>query len=247
MPVVRRGICHATCSIAVAVRARKGLSNHRTVQARPSILRSTTAASTYWPAGLGHHLADFQGGIGEARRVLKDGGRAFHSTSSAGPACSIPSPAVELLLHLAVRDYPASEWTAALALPVRAAGCRTWAAAHGTSPSDGPQAHARGKKRAIRALHAAASSEDKGAPRDRTRGSLPARHLLIEDAAGWNAAGAACSSKAAGGKSRKGSTVGLRQCSHRKVGRREQETSSTPASRAPQQLLRAVREPKQTE
>ncbi|GAA4330853.1 class I SAM-dependent methyltransferase [Pigmentiphaga soli] len=119
-----------------------------------------------------HHWLDFDGGLREARRVLKPGCRAvFIDICSTGPALfDTHLQAVELLRDTShVRDYTAAEWAAALGrsgfVPTAS---RTW-----RLRMDFPVWIARMRTpeenvRAIRALQKAASDETK-------------RHFAIED------------------------------------------------------------------
>jgi SAM-dependent methyltransferase len=65
-----------------------------------------------------HHWNNFEAGLREARRVLKDGGRAVFAdcVSPAHPLLDTHLQAIELLRDPShVRNYSAAEWLAALA------------------------------------------------------------------------------------------------------------------------------------
>jgi ubiquinone/menaquinone biosynthesis C-methylase UbiE len=106
---------------AVAATAKeRGLANIETARASAEKLPFPDAsfdfAATRYSA---HHWHDFQGGLREARRVLKPGSRAaFIDAYSAGSALvDTHLQAVELTRDPShVRDYSIAEWTAALAL-----------------------------------------------------------------------------------------------------------------------------------
>jgi ubiquinone/menaquinone biosynthesis C-methylase UbiE len=106
---------------AVAASAKeRGLANIETARASAEKLPFPDAsfdfAATRYSA---HHWHDFQGGLREARRVLKPGSRAaFIDAYSAGSALvDTHLQAVELTRDPShVRDYSIAEWTAALAL-----------------------------------------------------------------------------------------------------------------------------------
>ncbi len=110
-----------------------------------------------------HHWRDFDGGLREARRVLKRGAPAvFIDAYSPGPALfDTHIQAVELLRDTShVRDYTASEWIAALQRSGFALqACQTWRLRMDfpvwTTRMGTPEPNAR----AIRALQAAASAE----------------------------------------------------------------------------------------
>ena len=175
---------------AVAAAAReRGLSNIETVQAPAEHLPFDDGRFDFLACRFSaHHWRDFQGGLGEARRVLKDGARAvFIDVHSAGPALfDTHLQAVELLRDTShVRDYTASEWTAALARAGFAlAACRTW-----RLRMDFPVWTARMRTpdeniRAIRALQTAASSETRAHFAIEADGSFLLDILMVETTAG---------------------------------------------------------------
>ena len=175
---------------AVAAAAReRGLSNIETVQAPAEHLPFDDGRFDFLACRFSaHHWRDFQGGLSEARRVLREGARAvFIDVHSAGPALfDTHLQAVELLRDTShVRDYTASEWTAALAHAGFAlAGCRTrrlrmdfpvWTARMRTPDEN---------IRAIRVLQAAASSETRAHFAIEPDGSFLLDILMLEMTAG---------------------------------------------------------------
>ncbi len=159
---------------AVATTAReKRLDNIETVQAPAEDLPFDDGSFDFVGCRYSaHHWRDFDGGLREARRVLKLGATAvFMDAYSPGPSLfDTHLQAVELLRDTShVRDYTASQWIAALERSGFALqGCRTWRLrmdfpvwiARMRTPDD--------NARAIRALQAASSAEVK-------------RHFAIED------------------------------------------------------------------
>ena len=175
---------------AVAAAAReRGLSNIETVQAPAEHLPFDDGRFDFLACRFSaHHWRDFQGGLGEARRVLKDGARAvFIDVHSAGPALfDTHLQAVELLRDTShVRDYTASEWTrCARPCRVRAGRLPDVAAAHGLSRLDGRMRTPDENIRAIRALQAAASSETRAHFAIEPDGSFLLDILMLETTAG---------------------------------------------------------------
>lgn len=110
-----------------------------------------------------HHWRDFYGGLREARRVLKRGSHAiFIDAYSPEPALlDTHLQAVELLRDTShVRDYAASEWTAALGRAGFAlAGCQTWRLRMDFPVWTARMRTPKENVRAIRALQSAASGE----------------------------------------------------------------------------------------
>lgn len=171
---------------AVSETARsKGLGNIETVQAPAEHLVFADASFDFLGCRFSaHHWRDFEGGLREARRVLKRGSRAvFIDAFSPGPALfDTHLQAVELLRDTShVRNYTASEWLAALGrCGFIAASCRTWQlrmdfpvwTARMRTPDD--------NVRAIRALQAAASAEIKAHFAIEADGSFLLDVLLIE-------------------------------------------------------------------
>ena len=105
---------------AVAAAARdKGLTNIETRVAPAERLPFEDGAFDFLACRFSaHHWRDFEGGLREARRVLKPGATAvFLDAASPGPAAlDTHLQAVELLRDPShVRDYSASQWVAALA------------------------------------------------------------------------------------------------------------------------------------
>jgi SAM-dependent methyltransferase len=103
---------------AVAATARdKGLANIATVEAPAEHLPFDDAYFDFLACRYSaHHWRDFDGGLREARRVLRRGSCAvFIDVYSPGPALlDTHLQAVELLRDTShVRDYSVSEWTAA--------------------------------------------------------------------------------------------------------------------------------------
>jgi SAM-dependent methyltransferase len=151
---------------AVAATAKeRGLANIETARASAEKLPfpdgSFDFAATRYSA---HHWHDFQGGLREARRVLKAGSRAaFIDAYSAGSALvDTHLQAVELTRDPShVRDYSIAEWTAALALagfriddlrtaPHRAGAGRLLHARRDDDPGDGGVAPLSGSRAARR-------------------------------------------------------------------------------------------------
>lgn len=159
---------------AVAAAAcEKGMANIATVEAPAEHLPFDDAYFDFLACRYSaHHWRDFDGGLREARRVLKRGSRAvFIDACSPGPALfDTHLQAVELLRDTShVRDYTASEWTAAFGRSGFAiTRLRTW-----RLRMDFPVWTARMRTpeesvRAIRMLQAASSAETKA-------------HFAIED------------------------------------------------------------------
>jgi SAM-dependent methyltransferase len=171
---------------AVAATARdRGLANITTIEAPAESLPFEAGRFDFLACRYSaHHWRDFDGGLREARRVLKANSRAaFIDAYSPGPALfDTHLQAVELLRDTShVRDYTAAEWLAALARSNFAlAGCRTW-----RLRMDFPVWTARmrtpaGNIRAIRALQAAASAETKAHFAIEDDGSFILDILMIE-------------------------------------------------------------------
>ncbi|HKT84703.1 MAG TPA: class I SAM-dependent methyltransferase [Novosphingobium sp.] len=99
--------------------ARRGLANVSTKQAAAEDLPFADGAFDMLVCRLSaHHWQDLDGGLGEARRVLKPGAVAviIDVVSPAHPACDTHLQAVELLRDPShVRDYRVEEWCTALA------------------------------------------------------------------------------------------------------------------------------------
>ena len=150
---------------AVARTARdKGLDNIETVEASAEELPFEAGNFDFLACRhSAHHWRDFDGGLREARRVLKRGAPAvFIDAYSPGPLYSDTHiQAVELLRDTShVRDYTASEWIAALQRSGFALqACQTWRLRMDfpvwTTRMGTPEPNAR----AIRALQVAASAE----------------------------------------------------------------------------------------
>jgi ubiquinone/menaquinone biosynthesis C-methylase UbiE len=152
---------------AVVAKAReKGLTNIATVETAAEHLPFTDADFDFLACRFSaHHWQDFDGGLRQARRVLKPGASAiFIDACSPGPALfDTHLQAVELLRDTShVRDHSVSEWVAALSRAGFAiASCRGWRlrmdfpvwTARMRTPTD--------NIKAIRALQDAASSETK--------------------------------------------------------------------------------------
>jgi len=152
---------------AVTAKAReKGLANIATVETAAEHLPFGDADFDFLACRFSaHHWQDFDGGLRQARRVLKIGAPAiFIDACSPGPALfDTHLQAVELLRDTShVRDYSVSEWVAALSRAGFAmASRRRWRLrmdfpvwiARMCTPTD--------NIKAIRALQDAASSETK--------------------------------------------------------------------------------------
>ncbi len=175
---------------AVASSAReRGLANIRTDQAPAERLPFDDGHFDFVGCRFSaHHWRDFDGGLREARRVLKAGSRAvFVDVCSPGKALfDTHLQAVELLRDTShVRNYRADEWLAAL---IRSGfsltGCRTWRLrmdfavwiARMTTPEE--------NVRAIRALQRAASAETKAYFAIEEDGSFLLDVLMIETVSG---------------------------------------------------------------
>lgn len=152
---------------AVAATAReKGLANIRTAQGAAERLPFEDGTFDFLATRYSaHHWRDFEGGLREARRVLKSGARAvFMDAFASGQALfDTHLQAVELLRDTShTRDYSAAEWIAGLGRAGFAlVGVRTWRVR-----MDYPTWIARMRTpdenaRAIRALQNAASAETK--------------------------------------------------------------------------------------
>ena len=174
---------------AVAATARgRDLGNIETVEARAERLPFEGGTFDLLACRFSaHHWRDFEGGLREARRVVKPGAPAiFIDACSPGPALlDTHLQAVELLRDGShVRDYAAAEWMAALArsgFAVR--GCRAW-----RLRMDFPVWTARMRTpeenvRIIRALQAAASAEVRSHFAIEPDGSFMLDTLMIETAA----------------------------------------------------------------
>jgi ubiquinone/menaquinone biosynthesis C-methylase UbiE len=171
---------------AVAATAhKKGLSNVETVQAPAQQLPFNDGAFDFLACRFSaHHWCDFDGGLRQARRVLKRSRRAvFIDACSPGPALlDTHLQAVELLRDTShVRNYAASEWTAALTLSgFGLINFRTWWlrmeflvwTARMSTPEE--------NVRAIRTLQTAASAEAKAHFAIEADGSFQLDILMIE-------------------------------------------------------------------
>jgi len=174
---------------AVAATARsRGLSNIETVEARAERLPFDPGTFDFIACRYSaHHWRDFEGGLREARRVLKAGAPAiFIDACSPGPALlDTHLQAVELLRDGShVRDYSASEWAGALAgCGFATRSCRTWRVRMDfpvwTARMRTPDENAR----AIRALQAAASAEVRAHFAIEPDGSFMLDTLMIETVA----------------------------------------------------------------
>jgi ubiquinone/menaquinone biosynthesis C-methylase UbiE len=171
---------------AVAATAQeRGLANIRTVEAPAERLPFDDGHFDFLGCRYSaHHWRDFEGGLREARRVLKRGSNAVFIDAYAPGAALFDThlQAVELLRDTShVRDYSAGEWIAALARSGFAfAGCRTWRVR-----MDFPVWIARMKTpeenvRAIRALQQAASAETKAHFAIEENGSFLLDVLMVE-------------------------------------------------------------------
>ncbi|PPQ27339.1 class I SAM-dependent methyltransferase [Rhodopila globiformis] len=171
---------------AVAATARgRGLANIETAEARAERLPFEAGTFDFIACRFSaHHWQDFEGGVRQARRVIKAGAPAvFIDVFSPGRALlDTHLQAVELLRDGShVRDYAMSEWTDALArcgFAVR--GCRIW-----RLRMDFPVWTARMRTpeeniRMIRALQAAASSEVRSHFSIEPDGSFMLDTLMIE-------------------------------------------------------------------
>jgi ubiquinone/menaquinone biosynthesis C-methylase UbiE len=171
---------------AVAATAhKKGLSNIETVQAPAEQLPFDDAVFDFLACRYSaHHWCDFDGGLRQARRVLKRGGRAvFIDACSPGRALlDTHLQAVELLRDSShVRNYSASEWTAALTLSgFGLVNMRTWRLRmdflNWTTRMSAPEENVR----AIRTLQTAASAETKAHFAIEADGSFQLNILMIE-------------------------------------------------------------------
>ena len=171
---------------AVAATAhKKGLSNIETVQAPAEQLPFNDAAFDFLACRFSaHHWCDFDGGLRQARRVLKRSRRAvFIDACSPGPALlDTHLQAVELLRDTShVRNYSASEWTAALTLSgFGLINFRTWRLRMDfvvwTARMSTPEENVR----AIRTLQTAASAEAKAHFAIEADGSFQLDILMIE-------------------------------------------------------------------
>ena len=171
---------------AVAATARdRGLGNIETVEAPAEHLPFEDESFDFLGCRYSaHHWRDFDGGLREARRVLRRGAPAvFIDAYSPGPPLfDTHLQAIELLRDTShVRDYTASEWLAALARSGFALqGCRTW-----RLRMDFPVWTARMRTpdenvRAILALQAAASAETRAHFAIEADGSFMLDILMIE-------------------------------------------------------------------
>jgi SAM-dependent methyltransferase len=175
---------------AVGATARKkGLGNIETVQAPAENLPFDDASFDFLGCRYSaHHWRDFEGGLRQARRVLKSGGRAVFIDAFASGQSLFDThlQAVELLRDTShVRDYTAAQWIGALGRSGFAlAGCRTW-----RLRIDFPTWTARMRTpdenaRAIRILQSAASVETRSFFAIEDDGSFLLDVLMIEATAG---------------------------------------------------------------
>ena len=99
--------------------AERGLANIVTQQAAAERLPFEAGAFDFVLSRYSaHHWSNFEAGLREARRVLKDGGRAIFAdcVSPAHPLLDTHLQTIELLRDPShVRNYSAAEWLAALA------------------------------------------------------------------------------------------------------------------------------------
>jgi ubiquinone/menaquinone biosynthesis C-methylase UbiE len=150
---------------AVAATARdRGIENIETVEASAEHLPFADAYFDFLACRYSaHHWRDFDGGLREARRVLRRGrGAVFIDVYSPGPALfDTHLQAVELLRDTShVRDHAASEWIAALGRSGFApTAYRTWRLRMDFPVWTGRMRTPEENVRAIRALQAAASAE----------------------------------------------------------------------------------------
>ncbi len=175
---------------AVAATAReKGLDNVATVEAAAEHLPFPDADFDFLACRYSaHHWQDFDGGLRQARRVLKGGAPAiFIDVCSPGLALfDTHLQAVELLRDTShVRDYSVGEWVAALSRAGFAIiSCRGWRlrmdfpvwTARMRTPAD--------HTKAIRALQEAASAETKAYFAIEGDGSFLLDMMMIEAIAG---------------------------------------------------------------
>lgn len=172
-----------------ATAAQKALGNIETVQAPAEKLPFDDASFDFLGCRYSaHHWQDFEGGLRQARRVLKPGACAvFIDAFASGHALfDTHLQAVELLRDTShVRDYTAAQWIGALGRSGFAlAGCRTW-----RLRMDFPVWTARMRTpdenvRAIRILQSAASVETKSYFAIEDDGSFLLDVMLIEARAG---------------------------------------------------------------
>jgi SAM-dependent methyltransferase len=170
---------------AAATAQKKGLSNIETVQAPAERLPFNDAAFDFLACRFSaHHWCDFDRGLREARRVLKGGGRAvFIDACSPGPALlDTHLQAVELLRDTShVRNYSASEWTAALTLSgFCLINFRTWRLRMDFPVWTARMSTPEENVRAIRALQTSASAETKVHFAIEADGSFQLDVLMIE-------------------------------------------------------------------
>jgi SAM-dependent methyltransferase len=171
---------------AVAATARKkGLANIETVQAPAEQLPFNDAAFDFLACRYSaHHWCDFEGGLRQARRILKRSGRAvFIDACSPGPALlDTHLQAVELLRDTShVRNYSASEWTAALTLSgFGLLNFVTWRLRMDFPVWTARMSTPEGNMRAIRTLQTAASAETKAHFAIEADGSFQLDILMIE-------------------------------------------------------------------
>ena len=151
----------------------KGLNNIETVQAPAERLPFADASFDFLGCRFSaHHWRDFEGGLCEARRVMRTGAPAIFmdAYSPGSPLLDTHLQAIELLRDTShARDYSLAEWTRALSLRGFAVqAVRTWRLrldfATWTERMRAPDLN----KRAIRALQTAASAETRA-------------HFAIED------------------------------------------------------------------
>jgi SAM-dependent methyltransferase len=176
---------------AVAATARdKGLTNVETAEAAAEDLPFADGGFDFLACRYSaHHWRDFEGGLREARRVLKPGSVAvFIDAYAPGPALlDTHLQAVELLRDTShVRNYTAGQWNATLAgAGFALRGSRTW-----RLRMDFPVWIARMRTpelqaQAIRALQAAASAEVKAHFAIEADGSFMLDILMLDTLAAW--------------------------------------------------------------
>ncbi|MGD0184749.1 MAG: methyltransferase domain-containing protein [Roseiarcus sp.] len=174
---------------AVAATARsRGLSNIETVEAPAERLPFADATFDFLGCRYSaHHWRDFEGGLREARRVLRAGAPAVFIDAFApgSPLLDTHLQAIELLRDTShVRDYSLAEWTRALFLArfaVRAV--RTWRLRLDFAPWTERMSTPELNQRAIRALQTAAASETRAHFAIEDDGSFMLDVAMIETAA----------------------------------------------------------------
>jgi len=159
-------------AVAETARAR-GLGNVATEQAAAEALPFADGAFDFLACRYSaHHWRDLDGGLREARRVLRPGAAAvfIDAISPGAPLLDTHLQAIELLRDTShVRDYTLGEWIAALGRAGFAvASTRTWRLRMDFATWTARMRTPAGLVTAIRALQAAASAETRA-------------HFAIED------------------------------------------------------------------